>query len=109
MNRDELLKKIREENEQNDPFETDTSRLGWKIGAWVALAIAFVVFLLELIIFGDYNFSVFIVATSMIAVNATVRAVKLKGKLDIVAAIVVSFVFLVAAVFYALAFCWGMV
>ena len=109
MNREDFLKRFREEGEGNDPYEAEIARLGWRIGARVALAAAFAIFILELVFFGEYNFAVYAVCVIPIAVSSLIRALKLKNTFDVILAIVYSVALVGSIILYVFAFVYGMV
>ena len=109
MNREDFLKRFREESKGNDPYEAEISRLGWRIGARVSLAAAFAIFILELVLFGKYNFAVYTVCVIPIAVSSLIRALKLKNAFDVILAIVYSVALVGSIILYVFAFIYGMV
>ena len=109
MNREEFLELLKAENEDNEPYEAETSRLGWKIGAISALAIAICVFLLELVIWGKYNLGVFMVLVTMVGVSTVVQAFKIKQPTNVILAVVYAALLLVLVIMYAFAICYGWV
>ena len=109
MNREELLEKLRMENREADPYEEEVCRFGWKIGAIGALVLAFVSFLLEFFLRGKFNIGVFLVFETLLTLNYTLRAIKLRRTFDIIMAIIYGCVLVGLAVVYAFAICYGMV
>ena len=95
MNKEEFLKKMREENEGNDPFENETSLLGWKIGAIVALALSFIISFLEWFLYGEHNFAMFVAILPMLVIHFIIKAIKLKHLFDIVYSIILSILLIV--------------
>jgi len=109
MNREDLLKKIKEENETSEPYEVEINRLGWKIGAIGSLVAAMLTFLLELMLWGKYNIGVYIVLLTMLSLTLTVQSVKLKSVFNLVMAIICTVLLLVLIVTYAFALNYGWV
>jgi len=107
MNKDELLKRLKEENELNDPYEKETSQLGWTIGSIGAITCAIVIFFLELLLWGKYNFGVFIVLTAMLGLSYTIRSIRIKNLFNIVMATVFGLGFIASVIIYAFMLCYG--
>ncbi len=107
MNKEEFLKKMRQENEGNDPFEKETSSFSWKIGAIVALALSFILFYLEWFFFGNYNFALFVAFLPMLAIQFIIKATKIKCISDIVYSVIFSILSVVAITTYIIAFVNG--
>lgn len=108
MNREELLAKIKEENEYDyDPYEVEVDKIGWKIAAIGASVIALLSFLAELILFGKYNFGVYLVLVSMLGFKFAVQAFKFKNTFDIVIAAVMGVLFLALLVVYVISLFFG--
>ena len=78
MIKEELLRKMREENECSDPFEKEVSSFSWKIGAIVALAISFIFSYLEWILYDKYNVAMFTAIALMLAIKYIIKATKIK-------------------------------
>lgn len=107
MNKEEFLKIIREENKENEPYEKEISAFSWKIGAIVAVGLSFVVFYLEWLFWGNYNFGLIMSIVSLLAVKFTVKAVKIKTVSSIVYASIFSFFSIVFTTVYIIAFIHG--
>lgn len=107
MNREDLLKKIREENEYDSPYEYEVSSSSWRIGAVVALVVSMVIFYLERIVWGKYNVGLFMSVMTIMAVKETVSAVKIKTASSIVYAVVSVVLFIVTLIIYIIAFVIG--
>ena len=107
MNKEELLSKIREKNEGNDPFEAEVSSFSWKAGAIFALALSFLICYLEWIVWDVHNFGLFLVTSSLLSVSYAIKAIRLKHKPYIVCAAIYSLIFIVSLVVYVIAFLDG--
>lgn len=107
MNREEFLNKIRKDNEDKDPYEEEISNRGWKVGAIIALVIGAIIYALELIFWGNYNFGLFIVITVIPAFKFAMEAIKNRRTSSIVYATVYGLCFLSCVVVYVIAFCYG--
>ena len=107
MNKEDLLEKIRMENENNDPYESEVVRFAWRIGAIVAVAISLVVYYLELIFWGKYNCGLFLSCTTPVAIKFNIEAFKFKTVSSIVYAVIFSILLIVIAVGYVIAFING--
>lgn len=90
MNKDELLSKIKEENENEEPYETEVSTFGWNIGAVCSLAVALLIGLFERILLGEYNVSVYLVAFSTICFSRIAISCKIRTKLNVFMAVLFS-------------------
>ena len=107
MNKKELLDLIREENEENEPFEKEVSSFSWKIGAIVALGLSLVIYYLEWFFWGNHNYGLFISIVSLLAVKFTIKAMKIKTMSSIVYAIILFTIFVLITVVYIHAFING--
>ena len=109
MNREEILKRIREENRENEPYEAEVSQRSWKLGAIVAACVAAVVFLLEAIIWDKYNFGIFFTLLLIPTVSFLFQAIRLREKSRILLACLYLVIFLCFFVVYTVAFIRGIV
>lgn len=101
MNREELLAKIKEDNEYDyDPYEVEVDKLGWKVGYIGVIIVTFLVFLLELFLFEKYNIGVLFVVTLMVMLKSIVVAIKLKGTFNITMAVVYGILSVALLVLY---------
>ena len=76
MNKDDLLKKIREDNEKKEPMQSEHSKIALAVAGISSLAVALVVYLLELFICGKDNIAVFIVLLTSYFSYTAVKATK---------------------------------
>lgn len=86
MDKEEILKKSREENKNMDVYDLEVQRDGRNIGAVVAVTLAFVFFVIQLCT-GGKNYALFAIAASVFASTFIVKAVKRKRKHEIVVAL----------------------
>ena len=107
MNKEEFLKIIRKENEENEPYEKEISAFSWKIGAIVALGLSLVIYYLEWLFWGNHNYGLFISIVSILAVKFTIKVKKIKNVASIVYAVIFSACFIVLTVMYIIAFING--
>ena len=107
MTKDELLKKIREENSGYDPYKKEISNFSSKIGGFVALSITLVIFYLEMIFWNTYNVGLYLAITSAFAVKYIIDAIKLKSKSTILCSVIFSVFFIIFLVIYIISFCNG--
>lgn len=107
MNKEEFLKKMREENERNDPFEEEISSFSWKIGAIVALALSLILYYLEWLFFGNHNFAMFAAILSMLAIKFIIKATKIKCISYIFYSILFSLLAITFLISYIIAFVNG--
>ena len=104
MKKEEFLKIIREENEENEPYEKEISSFTWKIGAIVSVALSLVIYFVEWFFWEKQNLGLFISVTSILAVKFVIEAIKVKNASTIVYAIIFSSSFVVDLVLYVIAF-----
>lgn len=107
MNKEEFLKIIREENEENEPYEKEISAFSWKIGAIVALGLSLVIYYLEWFFWGNHNYGLFISIVSILAVKFTIKAKKIKTASSVVYAIIFFASWVALTVIYIIAFING--
>lgn len=107
MNKEEFLKMIREENQVTEPYEKEISALTWKIGAIVAVALSFVLYYLEWLVWGNHNYGLFISILSILAVKFTTKSIKVKTVSSIINAIIFSVFFIILTTVYIIAFING--
>lgn len=87
MDKEEILKKSREENKNMDVYDLEVQRDGRNIGAVVAVILAFVFFVIQLCTGGGKNYALFAIAASVFSSTFIVKAVKRKRKHEIVVAL----------------------
>lgn len=107
MNREDFLKRIREDSECNDPYEKEISSFSWKMGAIVAVALSFIIYFFEWLCYDRYNLGLFVAILTMLAIKFIIEAIKIKRTSNIVFSIAFSFLAVVATVFYIIAFMNG--
>ena len=79
MDKNELLKRIKAENEcHDDPYESELDQKSRAIAGWVMLAVVTVLFFLMLIVWKEYSYELILVAALYYAVADTLRACKMK-------------------------------
>ena len=90
MNKDEILAMSREENKdkRKDPYELEVASKSSNVALIVSAIIAGILYLMEMIITGSENYSLWAVLCSMDAVIYMYRGIKLKKKADIFCGIV---------------------
>lgn len=104
IGKNDILEKIKAENEGCDPYEAEISKFSWKIAAIFALTVATIIFLVELAIDGKYNFGIYCVMLSAFSVKFLAKAIKTHKMADIIYAVVFSALFLLMLVVYSIAF-----
>lgn len=110
MNREELLAKIKEDNEYDyDPYEVEVDKLGWKIGSIGVIVVAMMVFFIEAVLYEKYNFGILFAIALMVTLKCIVSAIKLKDTFDIVMAIICGVLSLALLVLYIMSICYGWV
>ena len=107
MNKEEFLKTIREENEENEPYENEISAFSWKIGAIFALGLSLIIYYLEWFFWGNHNYGLFLAILSILAVKFAIKAKKIKSISSIVYAVIFSTFFIVLTIVYVVAFING--
>lgn len=99
MNKEEILKKSRLENKNRDLFEKEVFREGGNIGAVVAVALATIFFVIQIVVGEGMNYGLYAVVFSVLAAGFTVKAIRLKRKHELVVAIV----YIVATLLFSIA------
>ncbi|MBQ7344366.1 MAG: hypothetical protein IJW53_06375 [Clostridia bacterium] len=107
MDKKNLLDRIREENEADDPFEREALALAMRIGGIVALAMCLIIFYLEWMILGKYNLGLFIVPVSILTVKNVIMSIKLKETSTIICSVIYSILLIVLIIVYIIAFLNG--
>lgn len=87
MNKDDILKKSREENKNRDPYEAEVIREGGNYGAAAAAVLATIFVAVQIFVGGGMNLGLYAVAFVSQAVIFTVKAVKLRRRHEIVLAV----------------------
>ena len=91
MNRDEILEKSRNENQNKDIYELEVIRKGQRIGGLISICAAFVLMLVERVILDvGMNYGYFLIILSAGAGLWIYKAVKLKKKHEILFAVIWS-------------------
>ena len=79
MDKKELLKRIKEENEcVEDPYELEVDQKSRAVAGWVMLAFALIVFFWKLLAWEEYAYELIVVATLYFAVIDVLCACKIK-------------------------------
>lgn len=100
MNKDDLLKKIREDNERKEPMEAEFNRKALTVSGIGALVVSSITYLLELFICGKDNVAVFIVLLTSYFLSFTVKAIKSKKVFFIAIAIYFGLLLVTLTVIY---------
>ncbi|MDE6659617.1 MAG: hypothetical protein K2K01_05845 [Eubacterium sp.] len=90
MNKEEILAKSRNENQNQDLYEKDVIIKSGQIATTVMMAICFLFFLLDAFIKDNTNYGFMAIIFSTQATIFTVKAIKLKRKHEIIMAIAYS-------------------
>ncbi len=80
MNKEEILEKSRAENKNRDPYELEVSNNGFALGFISAMIIGIILWAVELIATGIWEYRIYCLAVTVIAVSSLYRGVKLKNK-----------------------------
>lgn len=107
MNKEDLMKRIREENDGRDPVHTEAVQLGFTVSGICVFAIAFLAYLLEFFIFERDNIAVFLVAITSVFLPLTVYAVKTKRRFVICFSVWFGVMLLTVTVLYVIMLCRG--
>ena len=108
MNKDDLLKKIREDNEVKEPMQSEFNRKALSVAGIGALVVSLITYLLELFICGKDNVAVFIVLLTSYFLCITVKAIKSKTVFFIVMAIWIGLMLITLTVVYSFMLARGM-
>ncbi|MDE6111206.1 MAG: hypothetical protein K2F65_04735, partial [Eubacterium sp.] len=90
MNKEEILAKSRNENQNQDLYEKDILIKSHRIAVLVMEAICLLFFLLEIFVKDNTNYAFMAIIFSTEATTFTVKAIKLKRKHEIIMAIAYS-------------------
>ncbi|MBO4913753.1 MAG: hypothetical protein J5449_00975 [Oscillospiraceae bacterium] len=105
MNKEEILRASRNENQNKDVFELEVINRGQRIGGLIAISIAFALMLVERVILdSNTNYSYFLIIMSAGAGLWIYKAVKLKRKHEIVVAVIWTLFSIYAAVMVVLGY-----
>lgn len=104
MNKEEILKASRNENQNKDIYELEIIGKAQRIGGLIALSVAFVLMLAERAILETTNYGYFCIVMSAGTGLWIYKAVKLKRKHEILLAALWSVMFVYAAVMAVLSF-----
>lgn len=107
MNKEDLLKKIREENEYYDPYEEEIYSLASRVCTIVTIVLSLVLYFLERIFWGRYNVGVFMIVTTILAVKETIVAIKFKTVSSIVYSAICVALFCIMLIAYIISFLNG--
>ena len=107
MKKEDILQKLRAENEVEEPYETEVARKSFSLAAVIALAVAALILILEWGVYGEYNFGVIVTVSALAFVKTLCDAIRLKGAFRIVMATLYGVVLAISAVAYAVAFHYG--
>ncbi|MBQ3915904.1 MAG: hypothetical protein II690_04880 [Ruminococcus sp.] len=85
MNKDEILAMSREENKdkRKDPYELEIASKSSNVALVVSAIIAGILYLMEMVVTGNENYSLWSVLCTMDAVIYMYRGIKLKNKMSI--------------------------
>lgn len=109
MDKSELLKRLKEENEAREPYLRDAELVSARIGSIAALGVGALFFVIQLIITGVYNVGLFLSVTALFAVGYSVYAFKVRRVFITVMAVLCSLIFITVAVFSVIGFLWGVI
>ncbi|WP_353056274.1 DUF6442 family protein [Paenibacillus sp. MER 99-2] len=88
INKDEILAKSRRENKNRDLFKLEVQSRAVNIGSVVAVFLATVFFVVQLLLDGGFNWGLYAILFSVSATSFLITAFRLKRSLDIVFAII---------------------
>ena len=99
MNKDEILERSRKENKDQDLFEKEVSAKAGNIGAIAAAVVATFFFVMQILLGIGMEYGLYAVVFSIPAAGYTVKAVRMKGRRNIVCAVV----FVIATLVFSIA------
>lgn len=86
MNKEEILEKSRKDNRNQDVFEKEVVRDAGNIGAIVAVILATIFFVIQILLGEGMNYSLYAIVFSVPATGFIVKAIRLKRKHEILVA-----------------------
>lgn len=99
MNKEEILKKSRSENKNQDIYGKEIQRDGGSAGAFTATILASIFFVIQILSGGGMNYGLYAIVFSITATSSAIRAFRMKRRSDILIAIVyVMLVLILSAV-----------
>ena len=107
MEREEILKKIRESNEMEMPLETDAVKSGWEIGALISGLAGALIFCLEWLFLDKINFGIILTLSLSLTAMNVIAAVRLRTVPRCTIAVFLCLLTLMVTVFYVLSFSYG--
>jgi len=107
MEKEEFLRKIRESNEMDMPFETDAIKSGWEIGALISGLVGILICFLEWLFLDRFNLSVMLPVVVSLTVANVIAAIRLRTVKRRVIALLLCLLTLVYTVLYILSFAYG--
>lgn len=87
MNKEEILEKSRKENKNQDIYEKEVLKIGGNAGAVTSMILATIFFIVQILVGEGMNYGLYAIVFSVSATSFTVKAIKLKRKHEIAAAI----------------------
>ena len=97
MNKDEILAKSRAENRNKDVYEYEILKLAHACAAKVVLILALVFFSVKFFTCGSMDWGVWALAFSVNTTRSWVEYIKLRRKLDLVFAIILTILVVLAS------------
>ena len=107
MNKNDLLKLIKEDNEATDPMQAEANKFAWAVAGIGALVVSLATYLLELFIYGKDNIAVFIVLITAYFLTLAVQAIKTKRIPFIILSTLSGLLLIVLTVLYTFLLCRG--
>lgn len=100
MNKEEILKKSRNDNKNNDPFYLETRVKGMKYGRIAAIILCLALFAIDYIILGKMNYGYYSIFTASFAADYLYRWKKTDNKDDLYAGALMALATVVSVVLH---------
>ena len=107
MNKEDLLKKIKQDNEYCAPYESEVSAFSWRIAAIVVTALSFFILCLEWFYWGILNIALLFTTATIMSVKHIIEAFKTRSAPSIALAVLASIAFIIMLVLDILSFVNG--
>ncbi|MEN6410719.1 MAG: DUF6442 family protein [Anaerolineaceae bacterium] len=88
MKKEEILEKSREENKNQDVFEKEVMRDAGNIGAVVAVILATIFFVIQILLGEGMNYGLYAIVFSVTATGFIFKSIRMKRKHEIVVAVI---------------------
>jgi ABC-type multidrug transport system permease subunit len=100
LNKNDILEKSRRENKNLDLYEKEVSQKAGNISAVVAAILATIFYVIQILVGLGENYGLYAVVASVPATGYLIKAIQMKQRKDIIAAIIFIIVALSFSVFH---------